>query len=138
MKRSMLTVAAALSVGIVVGFAADRLLSAQQEKIRRTSLLQKELEGIPGKVADVFLIEIAPDTATGKHSHPGNEIAYNLEGSVSIEAGGNKALTQRRGAVVHLAPNEVHDVKNPSKTEPMKAIDFALYDKGKPTVVPAK
>jgi hypothetical protein len=32
----------------------------------------------------------------------------------------------------------VHDVKNPSKTEPLKAIVFALYDKGKPTIVPAK
>jgi quercetin dioxygenase-like cupin family protein len=138
MKHTTSIIAAALSVGIVVGFAADRLLSAQQEKIRRTSLLQKELEGIPGKVADVFLIEIAPDTATGKHSHPGNEIAYILEGAASIEAGGNKPITQRRGAVVHLAPNEVHDVKNPSKTEAMKAIVFALYDKGKPTVVPAK
>jgi len=137
MKRSVLSIAAALLVGIVVGFTADRLLSAQQEKIRRSSLLQKELEGIPGKVAAVFLIEIAPDTATGKHSHPGNEIAYILEGSASVEAGGNKPITRRRGTVVHLAPNEVHDVKNPSKTEPMKAIVFALYDKGKPTVVPA-
>ena len=140
MKRSALVVAT-LVVGILLGFAADRLLDAQQpqEQIRRTSLMQTELEGVSGKVADVFLIEFAPEAATGKHSHPGNEIAYILEGTAAVLAGGNvTAITQKRGSVIHLAPNLVHDVKNPSKTEPLKAIVFALYDKGKPTTIPAK
>lgn len=139
MKRSVLIIAVTLVAGIVVGFAADRLLNAQQEQIRRTSLLQTELEGVPGKIADVFLIELAPGAATGKHSHPGHEIGYILEGSAAVEAGGNMTpITQRRGSVVYLTPNLVHDVKNPSKTEPMKALVFGLYDKGKPQTVPAK
>ena len=140
MKRSALVVAT-LVVGILLGFAADRLLDAQQpkEQIRRTSLMQTELEGVSGKVADVFLIEFAPEAATGKHSHPGNEIAYILEGTAAVLAGGNVTpITQQRGSVIHIAPNMVHDVKNSSKTEPLKAIVFALYDKGKPTTVPAK
>lgn len=120
---------------------ADRLLNAQQpqEQIRRTTLVQTELAGVPGKVAEVFLIEFAPEAATGKHSHPGNEIAYILEGTAAVLAGGNVTpITQRRGSVIHIEPNMAHDVKNPSKTEPLKAIVFALYDKGKPTIVPAK
>jgi quercetin dioxygenase-like cupin family protein len=48
-----------------------------------------------------------------------------------VEAGEeNKPITQHRGTVVHLAPNEVHDVKNPSKTKPMKAIVFSLLRQG--------
>ena len=138
MKRSVVLVAALL-VGIVAGFTADRILNAQQEQIKRTSLLQTELQGIQGKIADVFLIEIAPGAATGKHSHPGSEIAYILEGAAAVQAGGNNVpITQRRGSIVYLTPNEVHDVSNPSKTEPMKAIVFGLYDKGKPQTVPAK
>ena len=31
-----------------------------------------------------------------------------------------------------------YDVKNPSKSEPMKAIVFALYEKGQPTVTAVK
>ena len=138
MKRSFVIIVVTLVVGIMVGFAVDRLLNAQGEPIRRTSLLQTELQGVPGKVADLFLIEMAPATATGRHSHPGNEIAYILEGTASIEAAGNSTITQARGSVSHLAPNLVHEVKNLSKTEPMKAIVFALYDKGKPTTTPAK
>jgi quercetin dioxygenase-like cupin family protein len=139
MKRPMLVVAVSLVAGIIVGFAADRLLHAQQEQIRRTTMLQTTLEGVPDKTAEVFLIEIAPGAATGRHSHPGSELAYILEGSAAVEAGGNKTpITQHRGSLVYLTPNMMHDVSNPSKTETMKAIVFALYDKGKPATVPAK
>ncbi|HEY2989013.1 MAG TPA: cupin domain-containing protein [Candidatus Binatia bacterium] len=138
MKRSTLVVTVSLVAGIVVGFTADRLLHAQQDQIRRTTMLQTTLEGVPDKTAEVFLIEMAPGAATGRHSHPGSEMAYILEGSAAVEAGGNKtAITQRRGSLVYLTPNMVHDVRNPSRTETLKAIVFALYDKGKPTTVPA-
>jgi quercetin dioxygenase-like cupin family protein len=139
MQRLVWLVSAALLAGIFLGLGADRFLHAQQEQIKRTSLLQTELEGVAGKVADVFLIEFAPGAATGKHSHPGSEIAYILEGSVAVQAGGNSVpITQRRGSIVYLTPNEVHDVKNPSSTETSKAIVFGLYDKDKPQTVPAK
>jgi len=139
MKRSAGVVAISLVAGIIIGLGTDRILSAQQQPIQRTSLLQTELEGVAEKAADVFLIEFAPGAATGRHSHPGSEIAYILEGSAAVEAGGNKSpITYPRGSVVYLTPNMVHDVKNPSKTEPLKAIVFGLYDKGKPQTVPVK
>jgi quercetin dioxygenase-like cupin family protein len=126
-------------VGTTAGFVADRLLHAQNEPIKRTSLLQTELEGVPGKEVDVFIVEIAPGASTGKHSHPGSEIAYILEGTAAVEAGGNNVpITQYRGSVSYLTPNEVHNVSNPSRTEPLKAIVFAVNDKGKPKITPAK
>lgn len=128
-----------LIVGIAAGLAADRLLHAQQDPVKRTMLLQTGLEGVPGKEAHVFLIELAPGASTGKHAHPGSEIAYILEGAAAVEAGGNTVpITQHRGSLSYILPNEVHNVTNPSKTEPLKAIVFALYDKGKPAITPAK
>ncbi|HEY6197296.1 MAG TPA: cupin domain-containing protein [Candidatus Binatia bacterium] len=118
---------------------AERLLHAQNEPIKRTSLLQTELEGVPDKEVDVFIVEIAPGASTGRHSHPGSEIAYILEGTAGVEADGNNfPITQRRGSVSYLRPNEVHNVTNPSRTEPVKAIVFAVNDKGKPKIAPAK
>jgi hypothetical protein len=36
-------------------------------------------------------------------------------------------------------PNKsVHTIRNPSPTEPAKAIDFLLADKGQPLVIPVK
>ncbi|HTM08291.1 MAG TPA: cupin domain-containing protein [Verrucomicrobiae bacterium] len=139
MKRSYWVSVTLLFIGIAGGFAADRLLLAQQEPVKRTMLLQTDLEDAPGKEADVFLIEMAPGASTGKHSHPGTEIAYILEGSAAVEVAGKTVpVTQRRGTVSQLTPNEVHNVSNPSRSEPLKAIVFALYDKGKPKVTPAK
>ena len=126
-------------IGAGAGLLAQRLLHAQNEPVKRTSLLQTELDGVPGKEVDVFIVEIAPGASTGKHSHPGSEIAYILEGTAGVEAEGNNfPIPQRRGSVSYLRPNEVHNVSNPSRTETLKAIVFAVNDKGKPKVVPAK
>jgi quercetin dioxygenase-like cupin family protein len=139
MKSSLLVYLGLLTVGIAAGFAADRLLAAQQAPVKRTMLLQTELQGVPGKEANVFLIELAPGASTGKHTHPGNEIAYVLEGTAAVEASGEKApVTQSRGSLSLILPNVPHNVSNPSKTEPVKAIVFALYDKGKPAITPVK
>jgi quercetin dioxygenase-like cupin family protein len=139
MKSHFLIASIMLVVGLAGGFVAGRLLHAQQEPVRRTMLLETELEGVPGKEAHVFLIELAPGASTGKHSHPGSEIAYILEGTAAVDAGSNTApATQRRGTLSYLKPNEVHSVTNPSKSDALKAIVFALYDKGKPAIAPAK
>jgi quercetin dioxygenase-like cupin family protein len=139
MKLPSLVYLTMFVIGTGAGFAADRLLSAQQQPVTRTMLLQTELEGVPGKEANVFLIELAPGASTGKHAHPGSEIAYILEGAAAVQAGGNTMpITQHRGSVSYILPNEVHNVSNPSKTEPLKAIVFALYDMGKPAITPAK
>lgn len=141
MQRHIFIPAAMLIVGVAAGFAADRLLHAeqQQEAIQYTSMLRTELEGVAGKEAEVFLIEMAPGAATGRHSHPGSEMAYILEGTAAVEGGRNNVpFLQQRGTVVYLAPNQVHEIKNPSKTDPLKAVVFGLYDKGKPKTAPVK
>jgi quercetin dioxygenase-like cupin family protein len=125
--------------GAATGLLAERLLHAQNEPVKRTTLLQTDLEGAPGKEVDVFVVEIAPGASTGKHSHPGSEFAYILEGTAAVEAGGNNfAIPQRRGTLSYLMPNEVHNVSNQSRTEPLKAIVFAVNDKGKLKIAPAK
>jgi len=135
MKFLLLVIA--LSAGIAAGFAGDRWLLAQPQPVRRTVLLEKDLAEAPGKEVDVFLIEMAPGASTGRHSHPGTEIAYILEGSAAVDTGGG-ATVQHDGEVSYLAPNQAHNVSNPSATGPLKAIVFAIYDKDKPKITPAK
>ena len=138
MKRTAWILVVTFVGGIAAGLTASRLLSAQPEAVKRTVLLKTDLEGIQGKEAHAFVIELAPGAATGPHYHPGHEIAYVLEGTASVHLDGKTTTTQKRGSVIHLTPKLVHDVKNPSKSEPMKAIVFALYEKGQPTVTAVK
>jgi quercetin dioxygenase-like cupin family protein len=138
MKRAALIVGVTFVAGAAVGVIADQLLSAQQEPVERKVLLKTDLEGIEGKEANVILVELAPGSASGKHYHSGHEIAYVLAGSATLEIEGKKPVTMKRGSVIHLTPKQVHDVKNPSKSAPMKALVFALYEKGQPIATPVK
>lgn len=138
MKRAVLMLGLTLAVGIAVGVIGSRGLTAQQDTIKRTALLKTDLEGIQGKEGIVLMVELAPGAATGKHYHPGHEFAYVMEGSALVETEGKPPATMKRGSVAHLAPNEVHNVKNPSKSEPMKALVFAIYEKGQPSTVSVK
>ena len=138
MKRTLWMLVFTFATGTAAGLIAERVLSAQPETVKRTVLLKTDLEGVQGKEAHTFVIELAPGAATGRHYHPGHEIAYVLEGVASVHLDGKTTTTQKRGSVIHLTPKLVHDVKNQSKSEPMKAVVFALYEKGQPAVTAVK
>jgi hypothetical protein len=44
----------------------------------------------------------------------------------------------KQGEARHLAPKEVHDVKNASATAPMKGLIFQVPEKGQPLVTPVR
>ena len=83
MKRTAVMLAVTLAVGIALATFGSRSLNAQQEPLKRTMLLRTDLKGLEGKEGLVLLVELAPGAAAGKHYHPGNEVNYVLEGSVS-------------------------------------------------------
>jgi quercetin dioxygenase-like cupin family protein len=137
MKRMAFMLALALVVGIVMGVVGNQFLNAQQP-VKRTELLRTDLPGIEGKEGIVYIAELAPGAAAGKHSHPGSELFYVLEGSMILEVEGKPPVTMKQGEANHLPPKQVHDVKNASATAPMKALIFQIPAKGQPLVTPVR
>ena len=88
MKRTVVMLTVTLVVGIVVGLIGNRVLNAQQQSAKRTELLRIDLPGIEGKEGIVYIAELAPGAAAGKHYHPGSELFYVLEGSMILEVEG--------------------------------------------------
>jgi quercetin dioxygenase-like cupin family protein len=138
MKRTVSILGLIFAVGLVVGALGDRLLSAQQEPIKRTVLLKTDLAGIEGKEGVLALAELAPGGATGKHIHPGDELVYVLEGSIIVEQEGKPAVTLKAGEVGHNPAKLPHNGKNASPTAPAKAVVVYVVEKGQPlaTLVP--
>jgi len=134
MKRTVVMLTVTLVVGIVVGLIGNRVLNAQQQSAKRTELLRTDLPGIEGKEGIVYIAELAPGAAAGKHYHPGSELFYVLEGSMILEVEGKPPVTMKQGEASHLPPKQVHDVKNASTTTPMKALIFQIPEKGQPLV----
>jgi quercetin dioxygenase-like cupin family protein len=136
MRRTAIMLVLTLAVGLALGALGDRLLSAQQEPLKRTVLLKTDLAGIEGKEALLVLAEIAPGAASGKHYHPGDELVYVLEGSLILEQDGKAPVTLKAGDVAHTPAKLPHNGKNISPTAPVKIVIAYIVEKGQPLTTP--
>ena len=128
MHRTVVMITIALVVGIAVGMIGNQVLTAQQEPVKRTLLLKTDLAGIEGKEAVVLLVDLAPGAVAAKHYHPGHELGYMLEGSISLEVEGQPPATFKAGETFHIPGKVVHGGKNASTTAPAKVLTFGLFE----------
>jgi quercetin dioxygenase-like cupin family protein len=133
-KRIALVVALMLAC-VGVGIAVDRVAFAQQPGgIKRTILLRADDPGSANYEAVMAIAEIAPGATSGKHRHPGTELAYVLDGSVIIERAGQPPITVKAGEALKNEAG-VHDARNPG-TKPVKILAVYIVEKGKPMAEP--
>ena len=133
MKRN-LVLGIVLVVGVVLGATGVRQLEAQPAPIKFTNLLQADVVGMEGVEVLVTLVEFAPRTTIGKHTHPGHEVAYVIEGSGVSEVEGQMPEVRKAGTVTYIPAMKVHESKNESATEPMKLLIFRIHPKGRPVI----
>src|SRR5215216_1699413 len=132
--KSVVLAAVLLSIGATIGIAVDRVAFAQQPGIKRTILTRTDDPASSKYEAVMAIAEIAPGAGSGRHRHPGVELAYVLEGSMIIEHNGQPPTTVKAGESVK---NEavVHNAKNVGTT-PVKILAVYLVEKGKPMAEP--
>ena len=126
-----------LTAGIALGVVGLQIAGAQQQAIKRTDLLKTDLDEIKGSEMQVWVAEIAPGAATGRHSHPTPRFVYVLEGSVVLELDGKPPQTFKVGQAFVEMPNAVHNFRNASTTEAAKALGFQYAEKGQPLQINA-
>ncbi len=132
MRRVAIVLGSSLAIGIALGAIGSQLLRAQQPLLERTEVLRTDVAGMEGMEAHMWVAEIAPGAATGRHSHPTPRFVYVLEGSVAVEVDGQSPQVFRAGAGFQEMPDVVHDFRNASTTEPAKALGFQIARKGQP------
>ena len=110
--------------------------SAQQSGIKRTDLQRYDLS-VPGYETVQARIDFEAHTAFGKHSHPGEEVIYVLDGVLEYEVEGQSPVTLKAGEVLFIPAGIVHSARNNSHA---KASELATYivEKGKPVLVMKK
>ncbi|MBF4465109.1 cupin domain-containing protein [Flavobacterium sp. LC2016-12] len=108
-------------------------VSAQQSGIKRTDLQRHDLS-VAGYETVQAKIDFDAHSAFGKHSHPGEEVIYVLEGSLEYEVEGKGTVTLKAGEVLFIPPGVVHAARNNTNA---KASELATYivEKGKPVLV---
>ena len=121
----------------IVGFASMiNPASAQSAASGRTELQRHDLS-IPGREAVQVRVEIYPGIDYPKHTHPGEEIIYVLEGVLEYTVGDQPPMTYKAGDVLFVPAGTVHTVKNVGGT---KGAELATYilEKGKPPIALVK
>jgi len=125
----------AVVTGCALGVLVDRFAFAQQPAggITRTILGRRDVpQGVQYETV-LGIAEIAPGASSGKHRHPGFEIAYVLDGALTVEHEGHPTKAYRPGD--HMFNDAVHNAKN-SGTRPVKVLAVYVVEKGKPLAEP--
>src|SRR5947209_5827389 len=86
--------------------------TAQQGGVTRTPI--QTVEFPPGYQTVTIITEIAHGSCTGRHTHPGTESAYNLDGETILKVDGKPDQVVKAGSSFQLAPGVVHDACNMS------------------------
>ena len=90
---------------------------------------------MPGYVTINMVIEIEPNVFVIRHTHPGIESTYVLEGSIELPIQGQLTRTFRPGDGFQVAPETPHGgVKNGDKKTKV-AVTYVV-EKGKPLLTP--
>jgi quercetin dioxygenase-like cupin family protein len=105
-------------------------MAAQQPEIKRTDLQRHDLS-VPGREVVRVRVDIGPGAPFVKHTHPGEEIIYVLEGSLEYQVEGKPPTTLKAGDVLFVPAGTIHAVKNAGSGN---AAELATYvvEKGKP------
>jgi quercetin dioxygenase-like cupin family protein len=103
---------------------------------KRTVLQQGDLSA-PGREAVMALAEIQSGAASGRHTHPGEEIAYVLAGPLVLEIDGKPAKTLQTGEVFMIPAGTVHNARN-AGTGLAKVLATYVIEKGKPVATPVQ
>ncbi|WP_281632361.1 cupin domain-containing protein [Flavobacterium luteolum] len=130
-KKQKTWVIIAIIVLGIIAFLVPNQIAAQG--VKRIDLQKHDLS-TPGKEMVQARIDFEGHSAFGKHSHPGEEVIYVVEGSLEYQIEGEKPVTLRAGEVLFIPAGVVHSAKNNTNA---KASELATYivEKGKPILV---
>jgi quercetin dioxygenase-like cupin family protein len=101
----------AIAVLIVAGGLALYVARAQQTGTKRTDLQRHDLS-MPGREVVQVRVDFDPGYVSPKHTHPGEEIVYVIEGTLEYQVEGKPPVTLKAGEVLFIPAGTIHAAKN--------------------------
>ena len=129
MKTTLILAVAGLIVGSGLALTVAQ---SQQPGAKRTDLLRQDLS-VPGREVVQVRVELAPGVSFPKHTHPGEEIIYVLEGTWEYTVEGKPPVILKSGGVLFIPAGAIHSARNVGTG---RAAELATYivEKGKPLI----
>jgi quercetin dioxygenase-like cupin family protein len=91
----------------------------------------------PGREVIQTIVELEPGTTAPRHSHPGEEIIYVLEGMWEYTLEGKPPVIVNAGEVLFIPAGAVHSARNVGAGRGRELATY-IVEKGKPLLALAK
>jgi quercetin dioxygenase-like cupin family protein len=82
-------------------------------------------------------VDFDPGYVAPKHTHPGEEVVYVLEGTLEYQIEGKPPVTLKVGDVLFIPAGTIHTAKNVGTGSGAELATYVV-EKGKPVVVMVK
>ena len=105
---------------------------AQQPGIKRTVV--RTIDYPAGYTTVTAVVELAPGSCSGRHTHPGIDSGYVIQGDLVLKIEGKSEQTFKAGDSFDTSPQTPHDA---CSTSGAKLVDTFVVEKGKPLASPA-
>ena len=120
---------------VLFALVATTALAVAQDGIKRTPLQKVDF---PYNYTTVTgLAEIQPGVSAGRHTHPGIETGYVLEGETVLSIDGQPDITMKAGDSYVIPAGVPHDAKAVGE-KPVKVLGIYVVERGKPLASPVK
>jgi quercetin dioxygenase-like cupin family protein len=137
LKELTMKLISGIATALLVVAAGSSLqpANAQSTGIHRTDLVKQDLSA-PGREGIQVKVDFDPGAFAARHSHPGEEIAYVLQGTLEYRLDDRPPVTLKAGDALFIPAGTVHSARNVGDGN---ASELATYivRKGEPLVVPA-
>ena len=134
-SRTILSTVALTSVVLIVLIAPTA--HTQQQGLTAKPLLRTTLSGDDTKEAVIATVEFAPGGTSGRHTHPGDEYAVVLEGTLELRIEGQEPRRVSAGEAYHNAKGVIHETRNVGD-RPARVASTFVIEKGKPISQPVQ
>jgi quercetin dioxygenase-like cupin family protein len=136
MKQKKNFLASTIATVALATLALIGSTQAQQPGMKRTELQRHDLS-VPGREVIQVRVDFDPGVPFIRHTHPGEEIIYVLEGVLEYQIEDKPPVTLKAGDVLFIPAGTIHAARNVSKSN---AAELATYtvEKGKPLVTIVK
>ena len=137
MLRTALLCVAFVAFGVATPANAQQQppsMTTAAPSIKRTPLQKFDVPGT-GHETVIGIAEISPNMSIGRHTHPGVESGYVLEGEAKLFVEGQPNRVLKAGDSYQIPAGAIHDAR--SGGQGAKVIATYVVEKGKPFASPA-
>ena len=119
-------------MGAAILIAGSAVTQTQQPGSKRTPLQQHDLSA-PGREVIQVRVDFDPGYVAPRHTHPGEEMIYVIEGTLQYQIEGQPDATVKPGDVLFVPAGAIHSVKNIGSGNGAELATYVV-EKGKPLI----